>query len=121
MSSASSINDALASYAAGRLSAQEFVGVVAPAYYGGEGRRERLRPVIDVIERAHPGIIELSASSDKPGFAVRLAERPFPKQWEPALKAAVASVAGTESNPSPRPSPGLFTRIVQAIRKLFSA
>jgi hypothetical protein len=121
MSSASSINDALAGYLAGRVSAQELVGVVATAYYKGDGRREMLRPVMDVIERAHPGIVELSSSDHQPGFAVKLAARPFPKQWEPALRTAAASIRDRESNVAPPPSPGLFRRIIRAIRKIFSA
>jgi hypothetical protein len=121
MSSASSINDALANYAAGKLTAQELVGVVAAEYYRGDGRRETLRPVMDVIERAHPGIVELSSSDHQPGFAVKLAARPFPKQWEPALRTAAASIRDRESNVAPPPSPGLFRRIIRAIRKIFSA
>ena len=121
MSSASSVNDALTGYVAGRVTAQQVVGVVAAAYYLGEGRRERLRPVMDVIERAHPGIVELRGTTDRPGFAVRLQERPFPKQWEGALREAAVQVAGTESNISALPSPGFFSRILQAIRRVFSA
>jgi hypothetical protein len=122
MSSVSSIDDLLAEYAAGRLPAERLVSAVATAYYKGEGRRERLLPVMEVIERAHPGIVELSASEKKPGFAVRLAERPFPKQWEAALrKAAAAAISDMGANLSPLPSPNLFARILQAIRKIFSA
>jgi hypothetical protein len=95
------------------------VGAVAEAYYKGDGRREMLRPVMDVIERAHPGIVELSGTAGAPGFAVRLAERPFPKQWEGALREAAQSVVGTASNISPLPSPNLFTRIINAIRRVF--
>src|ERR1043165_7429337 len=98
MSSASSINDALAKYAAVTLTAQELVGVVAAEYYRGDGRRETLRPVMDVIERAHPGIVELSSSDQQPGFAVKLAARPFPKQWEPALRTAAASIRSAGSH-----------------------
>jgi|SRR2546422_33125 len=121
MSSASSVNDALTGYAAGRVTAEQLVGVVAAAYYGegGRGKREGLKPVIDVIERAHPGIVELSSASGTPGFAVRIAERPFPKRFEGALRQAVASVVTL--SPSPVPLPGLITRIVRAIRKVFSA
>jgi hypothetical protein len=119
MSSATSVNAALADYLAGRMTAEQLVGIVATAYYKGDGRREMLRPVMDVIERAHPGIIELSARTEKPGFKVRLAERPFPKQWEPALARVAATVSGTASNISRLPSPGLFSRIVGAIRKIF--
>jgi hypothetical protein len=121
MSSGSSVNDALAGYLAGRVTAEQLAAVVAAEYYKGEGRRERLRPVMDVIERAHPGVVELSGSNEKPGFAVRLAERPFPKQWEPALREAASQIAGSEASLSPLPSPGLFSRILRAIRKIFSA
>jgi hypothetical protein len=122
-SSAISVNAVLADYVAGRVPAAELASAVATAYYGkrGAGSEEWLRPVMDVIERAHPGIVELTASSDKPGFAVRLAERPFPKQWEPALRDAAASVSGTASHHSPLPTPSLFTRLVRAIKKIFSA
>ena len=121
MSSVTSVNDDLAGYIAGRITAEQLVGVVAAAYYQGEGRRERLRPVMDVIERAHPGIVELRGTTDRPGFAVRLQERPFPKQWEGALREAAVQVAGTESNLSPLPSPSFLTRILRAIRRVFSA
>jgi hypothetical protein len=121
MSSASSVNDLLAGYLAGRVAAEQVVGVVAKAYYEGDGRREMLRPVIEVIERAHPGIIELRGTPERPGFAVRLQERPFPKQYEEALRDAVRTLAGAESNLSPLPSPSLFSRIIRAIRRVFSA
>src|SRR5712691_7330067 len=121
MSSATSVNSALADYTAGRMTAQQFVGVVAAAYYGdgGRGTRDGLKPVIDVIERAHPGIVELAAASDKPGFSVRLAERPFPKRLENELRQAVASLVTLP--PSPVPLPTLLTRIVRAIRRVFNA
>ena len=121
MSSASSVNDVLTGYAAGRVTAEQLVSVVAGAYYGegGRGKREGLKPVIDVIERAHPGIVELSSAADKPGFSVRLAERPFPKRLETELRQAVASVVSLP--PSPVPRPRLFTRIVLAVRRLFTA
>jgi hypothetical protein len=123
-SSASSVNSALADYAAGRMTAEQLVGVVAAAYYGdgGPGKGEGLRPIIEVIERAHPGVVELSSSADRPGFAVRLAARPFPKRFEDQLRQAVASVGVAVTRPdSPVPLPGLFTRILRAIRKVFSA
>ncbi len=121
MSSATSVNDALAGYAAGRVTAQQLVGVVAAAYYteNGARSREQLRPIIEVIEHAHPGVVELSGSGEKPGFAVRLAERPFPKRYEPQLRQAVEAVVSAPS--SVLPAPSLFTRIVRAIRRAFSA
>ena len=121
-SSASSVNSLLAEYAAGRLPAERLVSAVAAAYYGegGRGKGEALRPIIDVIERAHPGVVELSGSADKPGFAVRLAERPFPKAYETQLRNAVAGVVTTAPN-SAVATPGFFTRILRAIRRVFRA
>src|SRR5437867_12995773 len=107
MSSSSSANSALVEYAAGRMTAQELVGVVAEAYYRepGAGSREPLKPLIDIIERAHPGIVELSTNSDNPGFAVRLAERPFPKRYESELRSAVAEVVAAPRSRLPVCSP----------------
>jgi hypothetical protein len=121
MSSATSVNEALRGYAAGRVSAQQLVEVVAAAHYGerGAGSREQLRPLIEIIERAHPGIVELSGSSEKPGFGVRLAERPFPKRFEAELRQAVEGLVTAPR--SLLPAPSLFSRIVRAIRRAFSA
>src|SRR5438034_9784908 len=84
MSSATSVNEALTGYLAGRVTAEQLVGTVTAAYYRerGMGNGEWLKPVIEVIERAHPGVVELAGSAEKPGFAVRLAERRFPKRLE---------------------------------------
>jgi hypothetical protein len=129
MSSAPSVNDALTGYAAGRVTAEQLVGVVAAEYYREtrNGKRETWRPIIDVIERAHPGVVELTASEERPGFDVRLAERPFPKRYEAELRQAVETVLQTfpvSRVPFPEEStskPGLVHRIVLAIRKLVSA
>src|SRR5881396_3045531 len=129
MSFATSVNDALADYTAGRITPQQLVGVVAAEYWSQEpGSRSRglLRPIIDVIETAHPGIVELSGSSERPGFAVKLAERPFPKRYDADLRSAVQAVISGPRSTTPAPSsrlqaPGFFTRIVGAIRKIFSA
>jgi hypothetical protein len=85
-----------------------------------------LKPIIEIIERAHPGVVELSGSAETPGFGVRLAERPFPKRYEAELQQGVQAllVGGTVDVPNPQPQtpkPGLFSRIVRAIRKIFSA
>src|SRR6266576_3737347 len=68
MSSGTSVNDALTGYAAGRLTAEQLVGVVAAAYYGepGAGSRERLQPLMQIIERAHPcfGFLHPTRRSD---------------------------------------------------------
>ena len=120
-SSAGSVNDLLTGYAAGRVTAEELVRAVAGVYYReqGAGSREQLRPLIEIIERAHPGIIELSAHDAKPGFAVRLAERPFPKRFEAELRQAVAALVTAPR--SPLPAPSLLTRLYVAVRKFFSA
>ena len=119
MSSASSVNSALADYAAGRITPQQLVGVVAAAYYGdgGRGTRDGLRPLMEIIERAHPGVVELTSNADKPGFAVRLAERPFPKRFEPDLRHAVEAMGRLPPSSSPRP--GFMARLVAAIRRVF--
>jgi hypothetical protein len=130
-SAASPIRTVLEGYVAGRVKAERVVEAVAAAYYmeRGAGSRERLRPLMDVIERAHPGTIELTGTAEKPGFAVRLAERPFPKEYEGALKEAVrvALEKGQFSAPSsssfraPLPAPGLFARLYTAVRRFFTA
>ena len=128
MSSALSVNAALADYVAGRMTAQQLVGVVAAEYYreGGKGKREGLRPLMEVIERAHPGVVELVGTPEKPGFAVRLTERPFPKRYEAELRQAVEAIATLPASritlpEKPAGKPGFFRRIVAAVRKLFGA
>jgi hypothetical protein len=121
-SSASSVRAELEGYLAGRVSVQHVVAVVAAEYYKrGAGSGEWLRPVMDVIERAHPGIVELKGTVGGSGFSVRLQERPFPKQFEGPLRAAAERALGTGRDHSPLPTPGLFTRIIRAIRRVFSA
>lgn len=121
MSSGSSVNEALAGYLAGQVPAERVVTAVAAAYYREQaaGSREQFKPIIEIIERAHPGIVELSGVSEKPGFAVRLAERPFPKRFEPELRQAVEGIV---TAPAARlPTPGLLTRFLRAIKRVFSA
>ena len=106
------------------------MATVAAAYYGKTGRedRTRLRPIVDVIERAHPGVAALAGSAERPGFSVRIAERPFPKENEAELKRVVTEVLekggeglvkGGES--SGGEGSGFIGRIVRAVRRLFSA
>ncbi len=120
-----SANEALEAYLAGRLKAERVVAAVTEAYYGEQGARsrEQLRPILDVIERAHPGVIELASAPGKPGFAVRLAERAFPKEYEPALRAAVeAALSGARrAVPAREPAPGVVARLVAAVRRFFTA
>ena len=82
---------------------------------------------MDVIERAHPGVVELKAAEQSPGFEVLLAERPFPKRYDAELKQAVEFVVATfpvsrvPFPDKPAQKPGFFRRLVAAVRKLFRA
>src|SRR5436309_15522660 len=101
-SGSSPVKEALEAYVAGRVKAERLVVAVAAEYYrdalnpkglpNGRGKREMLRPLIDVIDRASPGIVELGTVQGGSGFDVRLAERPFPKQHEPELRRAAEAV-----------------------------
>lgn len=98
MSSATSpVRAALEDYVAGQVKAEDVARVVVDVYYrAADGRiRTALRPVLEVVERAAPGVVELSRHDGGPGFEVRLAERPFPARFEPELKrAAGLALAG---------------------------
>src|SRR5260370_9711564 len=80
MSAASSpVSDALASYVAGRIKSERVVIAVAAAFYGARGReRGALQPLIDVIDRASPGIVELGSVAGGVGVGDRLPAPPFP-------------------------------------------
>ena len=125
---------ALERYVAGRLEADSVVAAVTDAYYRetGKGKGETLRPVINVIERAAPGVVELAGSPDGPGFEVRVLGRSFPKQYEADLRSAAAAVLAGEGGREPGPAtgtrhaalrhaPGLVRRVVRAILRLFNA
>src|SRR6266702_4123874 len=88
------VNEALEAYVAGRVKAERLVIAVSAAYYreSENGTREALQPLMDVIDRASPGIVELGTVQGGSGFDVRLAERPFPKQHEPELRRAAEAV-----------------------------
>ena len=93
-SASSPVKDALEGYVAGRVKAERLVIAVSAAYYRepGNGKRETLQPLMDVIDRASPGIVELGSAHGGPGFELRLAERPFPKQYEAELRRAAEAV-----------------------------
>jgi hypothetical protein len=125
-SSSSATREALAGYLAGRTPAEQVVAVVAAAYYRGRGReREWLQPVIEVIERAAPGVVDLVGTDGGAGFDIRLAERRFPKQEEARLRAAVAQVLpdlGSDvAAQASAPAPGLLARLLRTVRRFFSA
>ncbi|HYR98126.1 MAG TPA: hypothetical protein VEO58_03880 [Gemmatimonadales bacterium] len=93
-SGSSPVKETLESYVAGRVKAERLVVAVAAEYYrdARNGKRETLQPLIDVIDRASPGIVELGTVQGGSGFDVRLAERPFPKQYEAQLREAAEVV-----------------------------
>ena len=130
-SGSSPVKEALESYVAGRVKAERLVVAVASEFYGdaGCGMRDALRPLIEVIDRASPGVVELGTLPDGAGFEVRLAERSFPKQHEAELRRAAEAVLGREEvraeaggtagegGTVPR---RLVARFVAAVRRMFS-
>jgi hypothetical protein len=123
--------DALEGYLAGRVPVERVVIAVAAAYYGEarRGERERLRPLIEVIDRAAPGVVELAGIAGGPGFAIRVVERPFPREYEAELRRAAAAclaggpAAGTLAAPAAPTAParaaGLLGRVLGVLRRLW--
>jgi hypothetical protein len=136
-SASSPVRRALEDFAAGRLPAERLVAAVAGRFYGaaGRGEKEALRAVVELAERAAPGVVSLERREGGAGFDVRPAERTFPPESLEALRGAVASALAASwadpqpETPSPRPEPrspvpvsgNWFTRVVSAVRRLFSA
>ncbi len=123
------VNEALEAYVAGRVKAERLVIAVSAAYYreSRNGTREALQPLMDVIDRASPGIVELGTVQGGSGFDVRLAERPFPKQHEPELRRAAEAVlsgcemrdAGGVKSEEATPPASRIPRLVSWLRRLF--
>ncbi len=134
MSSGSSpVKDALEAYVAGRVKAERLVIAVAAAYYGRQGVRgirDGLGPLIEIIDRVSPGVVEIGGVvGGAQGFDIRLVERSFPKQYERELRRAAEAylashrttgVIGDPPAPPPASTRGVFARLVGAIRRLFS-
>jgi hypothetical protein len=124
MSSASSAEAAaaVAAFAAGRESAERMAAAVAAAYYAASPReREALQPLMAVLERAAPGVVELAARGAAPGFGVRPLERPVSGAAVAELRAAAAALLATGWGAGATAPPGLWARLVTAVRRLFSA
>src|SRR6266498_2029728 len=100
MSSGSSA-DPLTAYLAGQVTAEQLVVAVTAEYYrdSRSGMRDTLRPVIEVVERAHPGVVEVAGSQKSPGVAVRVANRACTKRYEDELRTAVTGAL--ETHPAP--------------------
>ncbi len=121
------VRETLEGYVAGHVPAARVVAVVTAAYYGnrGRGKGKKLKPLIDVIERASPGVVELAGTPDRPGFAVRLGDRPFPQQNEAELRAAAQAYLGVatagEGERGKGVAAGVIARLVGMIQRLISA
>jgi hypothetical protein len=129
----STVREALEAYVGGRVQADRVAIAVAVAYYGDAdgGKREALRPLIDVIDRASPGVVELASGDGRSGFEIRLAERAFPQEYEAELRGAAEAVlsgwemrdaacvaSGRSTHPPSRiPHHGFFSWL----RRLFNA
>jgi hypothetical protein len=121
----SSVRQELEGFVAGRVKAERLVIAVTAAYYGdgGRGTKDGLGPLIEVIDRASPGIVELGTAPGGAGFEIRLAERPFPKEYEAELRRAAEAVLGRGEAPGEAPGPageGAIARLLRAVRRLFS-
>ncbi|HXL53759.1 MAG TPA: hypothetical protein VN945_11555 [Gemmatimonadales bacterium] len=134
-SASSPVKDALEGYIAGRVKAERLVIAVSAAYYreAPNGKRQMLQPLIDVIDRASPGIVELGTVQGGSGFAISLAERPFPKEHEAELRRAAEAVLGREealaeagrmarreAGEGGTAQQGIVARLVAAVRRLFN-
>ena len=127
MSSASSAaKELLAAYVAGRVPAVRLVPAIAVEYYRSPDARQRaaLRPVMDVIERAAPGVARLARTESGAGFDIQLAERPFPETFEMSLKEAAAGALeqwGTTPPAGTAGGSGFWGRLFDRVRRIFSA
>jgi hypothetical protein len=130
-SSSSAARALLETFVGGRLPADRLVPVIAAEYYrtGDRQKREALRPLMDVIERAAPGVAQLARAEGGAGFDIRLAERPFPSAFEEELRQAAAGVLAGAWGGSGAPSVeatgsvamGFWSRLLGRVRRLFSA
>ena len=133
----------LEEFLAGRGTPERVVVAVALAFYRDTHgvQRETLQPLIQVIDRASPGIVQLGSLAGGQGFEIRLAERPFPPEYVAALRRAAEDVlrgadAAQRAEPRPtwvriepappapspvRPAQGVWRRMLAAVRRLLSA
>lgn len=128
MSSASSVRALLEGFAAGRVSAGQVARAVAAAYYDApHAAPQPLRELAELIEREAPGMVELAARSDGPGFDVRAAARPLPDHLERELRRLAPALLTGAWGEAPRAAPlaaatgqGWWGRLVRAMRRVFS-
>lgn len=125
-SSSSAAKELLAAYVAGRVPAVRLVPAIAVEYYRSPDAKQRaaLRPVMDVIERAAPGVARLARTESGAGFDIQLAERPFPETFETSLKQAAAGALEQWGTPPPvvgAAGSGFWGRLFDRVRRIFSA
>lgn len=137
-SASSPARRALEDFVAGRIPADRLVAAVAGRFYGaaGKGEKEALRPVIELAERSAPGVVSLKKNDGGAGFDVQPLERLIPEESLAALRGAAATaLAASWADPvvterpaaqpqGPKPEargPSWFSRVVSAVRRLFSA
>jgi hypothetical protein len=132
MSSDSSLRALLEAFTAGRVPAERAATALAAAYYARPAAAPAaLRELIGIVERAAPGIVELTGREGGPGFDVRPVGRPFPAGVESELRRATAALLATEWNAGMPEGPvgavgpvggaRWWDRLVRAVRRLFSA
>ncbi|HET9709950.1 MAG TPA: hypothetical protein VFP39_16735 [Gemmatimonadales bacterium] len=102
------------------------VPAIAVEYYRSPDAKQRaaLRPVMDVIERAAPGVARLARTESGSGFDIQLAERPFPEAFETSLQEAAAGALeqwGTAPPAGAAAGSGFWGRLFDRVRRLFSA
>lgn len=137
----SPVSQVLADYVAGRATAEALVRAVRAAHYGEATRTEPAwHALVETIERAMPGTLELTGTTDAPGFALRPLARPVagPEEAElraaarqalaalalsgtPALGTPVTAPAPPGSPPGRRTGGSLWARVLRGLRRLFSA
>ena len=118
----SSVRRELEGFVAGKVKADRVVIAVAAAYYGdgGRGKRDGLGPLIEVIDRASPGIVELGVVPGGTGFEIRLAERPFPKEYEAELRSAAETYLDGRNTVGAQHAAPLPNTLWRWVRALFS-
>ena len=125
-SGSSAARELLAAYVAGRVSAVRLVPAIAAEYYRSSDSRQRvaLRPVMEVIERAAPGVARLARTESGAGFDIELVERPFPETFETSLREAAADSLAVWDTAAPAGvgvGSSFWSRLVGRVRRLFSA
>jgi hypothetical protein len=118
-SGSSAVRAALEDYVAGRVTADALAGAVTRAFYGAPGRagRDALRPVLEVVERAAPGVVALAQAEAVPGFTLAPAERTFPREYEAELKRAAATALA--ALPAAARGGGMLDRLWAAVQRVF--